>query len=101
MAAGGIMFSHQHAFDNANPYDNEPEIPESVYDEAAEKFAEDWLCYTDLPEKAHAVLTKFAQNEKPNDLELQVFKKELSHAYDIAEEHYTDDYVAKWLRENH
>jgi len=91
------FYGNQFAYDNAEPEDA-PEIPQFILDEAAVKFEEDWLCYTELPEKAMAVLTKFAQNEKPNDLELHAFKTELSHAYDIALEHFTDDYVAKWLK---
>lgn len=92
------MYANQFAYDNAEP-EGVPEIPDFVYDEARKKFSEDWLCYTELPEKAMSVLTKLAQKEKPNDLELFEFRKELGHAYDIAEEHFIDDYLTKWLKE--
>lgn len=81
----------QFAYDNMEEPWRDDSLDEEVYEALREEFNENWLCHTELPEKAMAVLTKFAVGEKPNDLEFHVFKTELQHAYEIALEHYSDD----------
>lgn len=89
------MYGSQLAYDNAEPDYRDDELDGEVYEALKSDFDDEWLCHTEIPEKAMAVLTKFAHGFKPNDLELHTLKTELSHAYDIALEHYSDDNFEK------
>lgn len=89
----------QFAYDNMSEPERDDRFDEEVYEALRKDFDEEWLCYTELPAKAMAALTKFAHGEKPNDLEMHVFKTELSHAFDIALEHYTDANFEKKQKE--
>lgn len=81
----------QFAYDYAEEPWRDDRLDEEVYDALREEFNEGWLAYTEIPDKAMEVLTMFATGLKPNDLEFQAFKNELSHAYEIALEHYSEN----------
>jgi hypothetical protein len=91
------FYANQFAYDNAEPEDNE--IHESVHEEAKKQFNDEWLCYTDLGDKTMDVLTKFAQGEKVNDIELQAFKKELASSYLTALERFTKNNIERIEKE--